>query len=153
MSSRFIFRRRDFDGDVQQFGFPVADTIIETDFTEIQTELNKWLAGTEAGSGIYEEKDADSEVAPTTPIAQNSLQAIIEVRDNSSGAISNYRMPAPNLAKADDAGTPAFVVSGGLTVFNPSHGDYPLLVTQIQDVIEVRGETGAATVQRIYIEE
>jgi len=144
---------RDFDGDRQQVSYDVAGTSTAVDFTGFVSELEKWNVGLGAGGGFYDDQALDPGGSASNPLAQNSLQAIIEMTDAVTGGVYTKRLPMPDLAKADDVGTnPAFIQSGGLTVFNPAHVDYGTLKTELEThMISPNGN--AVTINRVYIEE
>lgn len=157
MTDKLLFSWRDFDGDRQQVSFPQLEASdLEANFTAMNTEFQKWLAGNPSESGAYEILINDDGAAASSPIAQSASQAIVEYQDDVTG-IGGYtkRLPFPNLAKAADGQVPpqpAFVVSGGLTVFNPLHTDYPLLVAAIETAT-VSPNGNSITITRIYLEE
>lgn len=153
MPSKFIFAYRDFDGDRQQFSLDVAEGTAVANWTTMGAEFDKWVVGLGAGGGFFDEEAVDPGGSSSNPLAQLSIQGIIEYTDTVTGGVYTQRFPMPDLAKANDVGTnPAYIISGGLTVFNPSHADYATLVAAIEaDAISPNGN--AVTVNRIYIEE
>lgn len=156
MPDKLIFKYRDYDNDVQTVSYPVSEAAdLATEFTAVNNELVKWVIGAQAGGGYYEETIVDSGVAASSPVAQSKSQAIMEYRDNVTNKTYIHRIPFPDLTKADDAQIPpqpAFSVSGGLTVFNPDHTDYPLLVAALENAL-ISPAGNNINVTRIYIEE
>lgn len=156
MADYLRFAWRDYDGDKQSVSYEItegADGVAE--FTAIKTELDKWTAGADAGGGFFENLSADTGASATSPIAQSRSQAIIEYRDTVNGRTYMHRLPFPDLAKADDASVPpnpAFAIANGVTVFNPDHTDYPLLVSALENSLE-SPNGNFIQVNRIYIEE
>lgn len=146
---------RDFDNDRQSVAYDQLEgSDMETNAPLLKVELDKWTAGGEGGYGFFEQLTVDSGVKATSPIAQRSTQAIVEMLDSVNGRTYITRIPMPNLAKANDAQTPpqpAFSVTDGKTIFNPLHTDYALLVASMTAFASPEGN--AVTIQRIYIEE
>lgn len=157
MADKAIFSWRDYDGDRQQVSWDLlegADGVAE--YNAMKAELDKWTAGADAGGGFFEELTEDSGTSATSPIAQSRSQAIAEYSDIVTGK-GGYvrRIPFPDLAKAADGQTPpedAFVVAGGVTIFNPAHTDYPLLVAVLENATLSPNGNGI-NITRIYIEE
>lgn len=156
MADKIIFAWRDFDGDRQQVSYEMAEAAdLQAEHNAIKTELDKWTAGAGAGSGYFEELNADTGSSSSNPVAQSKSQAIIEYRDVTTGRTYIHRIPFPDTTKADDASVPpnpAFAVSGGVTVFNPDHTDYPLLVAALENAM-VSPAGNFIQINRIYIEE
>lgn len=154
MADKLLMAWRDYDGDRQQISIDITEAAdgVAT-FNGLQTELLKWLAGALAGGGFLEILQSDTGSASTNPVAQSRSQAIVEGRDTVTGRTYKLRLPFPDMGKADDGSTnPAFVPSGGVTIFNPDHTDYPLLVAALEAAWVSPGEN-FMQVQRIYIEE
>ena len=152
-NNKYIFAWRDFDNDRQEVSYPVNDTAVVADWSGFAVHLDNWLCGASAGGGFYDDQAPDLKVAATTPIAQSASQAIMEVIDTVNGNAYRYRLPFPNLAKAvDGTGKPPFVVSGGLTIFNPDHADYAPFKADIESDLE-SPVGNPITLARIYIEE
>lgn len=154
MPNRFIVAWRDFDNDRQEASLPVSGATVVADFTGFVSALENWLIGAGGGGGFYDEESADPKVASTNPLAQNSLQLMVEVRDTVTGNFHTYRFPCPDLGKADDGSSnPAWIASNGVTAMNPAHADYATLVTEIETHILSKNEFNPVTVSRMYIEE
>lgn len=156
MADKYIFSWYDFDKDRQQVSFDVLEAGGSiADYQAWKTEFDKWTAGSDGEGGFFEILVDDSGVASSNPVAQSRSQAIIELEDSVNGKVFKKRLPFPNLTKANDAQTPpepAFVRSGGLTVFNPDHTDYGTLKSAIENTA-VTPDGNSALVSRIYIEE
>lgn len=156
MADKLVFAWRDYDGDRKQVSYEVTEAgDLNAEWTAIKAELDKWTAGADAGGGYFEELGTDSGNSASSPIAQSLSQAIVEYRDVTTGRTYIHRIPFPDLSKANDAQTPpqpAFAVSGGVTVFNPDHTDYPLLVSALENAL-ISPAGNFIQVNRIYIEE
>jgi hypothetical protein len=156
MADRLVFAWRDYDNDRQQITLDMTEaTDLGAEYASIKTELDKWLIGADAGGGYYEELTADAKAAASSPIAQSASQAICEYRDTVTGGTYTKRFPFPDLTKADDGQIPpekAFLAAGGVTIFNPDHTDYPLLVAALENAWQSPNGNFIQVV-RVYIEE
>jgi hypothetical protein len=118
--------------------------------------MNLWSAGLPDGHVDTNEITAPVGGSSANPVAQDAVQAIVEMTDAVSGGIYRERIPQAKLDKADD-GTPdpAWIVQGQgankVTVANPDHDDYATLKTAIEAVWE-SPNGNAGTLSRIYIE-
>jgi len=154
MASKMVLAWRDFDRDKQQVGYTVKSTITIADMNPFVTIFNNWSGGAPAGSYFNDEFAADGGLASTNVTAQSRSQAILELQDAVTGSIFHARLPFPNMLKADDVGAnPAYVVSGGYTVFNPAHADYATLKTEVEDNLANPDTGNAVLLNRVYLEE
>lgn len=153
--NKYFIAWRDFDNDRQEVSYDVLDTADVASWTGFAAATDSWLCGASAGGGFYDDQAPDLGVPSPTPIAQSASQAIIEMVDTVNGRTYRKRLPFPDMAKADDAQVPpqpAFVVSGGLTIFNPDHTDYATIKSEIET--NLASPVGnPVTLSRIYIEE
>lgn len=156
MADKYLFSWRDFDNDRQQVSWDVLEAgASNADWQAWKAEFDKWTAGSDGEGGYFEILQSDSGVGASTPVAQSSTQAIVEYTDTVTGRPYVKRIPFPDLTKADDAQVPpqpAFIQSGGLTIFNPDHTDYAPLVSAIENTA-VSPAGNFVQVTRIYLEE
>lgn len=147
---------RDFDGTRQTATFPVDAGATTGERATLSSEMDKWSAGAPDGHIDIDEIDTPTGAASTNPVAQESVQGIMEMKDAVTGQIYRERIPQAALDKADDGGADAaWTVTGqganSLTVANPDHEDYPTLVTAAEAVYE-SPNGNAGTLERLYIE-
>lgn len=153
MSSKLNFRQRDFDNDAVTTGISVNPATTLGQAGGLRDALVLWSVGSDGGSNYQQEITADSGVKATSPLAQNALRAVLEMQDSVTGKTFKEFLPMPDLGKAADGTTNvAFVVEGGLTVFNDQHADWTVLKTAI-DARWLSPDGNAGTLQRAYIEE
>lgn len=152
MPNEFVVGFRDFDNDKQEVSYPVGSGALLTDLPSFVAALELWTLAASGGNGFYDDNAADPGNAATSPLAQNSLQAIMEMRDITTGRTYIKRLPMPDMSKGNDGLDNAYTSSGNLTVFNPAHADYDVLKAEMEThVISPAGN--AMTLTRIYIEE
>jgi len=156
MSDKVRRSYRDFDGTRQTTSIAVDSGATPAERATLSAEMNKWSAGSPDGHIDENEITAPTGGASTNAVAQESVQAILEMKDAVTGQIYRERIPQAYLDKADDGGTDAAwtVVGQGansLTVANPLHEDYPTLVTAIEAVWE-SPNGNAGTLERMYVE-
>lgn len=153
MTDKLVYRKADYDGDIQQISIDVADGTLEADVSTLYSQIDAWIAGENRGAFHSEQILGDTGQASSDVTVQGALQCIAEVVDAVTGRSYMYRLGIPDLSKVDDIDTdPAWVKSGGLTVANPAHADWPTLQQEFADnVLSPLGN--AVTLERLYIEE
>lgn len=160
MADQVFLGLEDFDGDMQLTSVKVADVADRADFATwdaemvtLRAQLLLWSAGRARIQGYRLVVNEQVPGAASSPIAQNAVQLILEMQDDTTQGIYIERIPAAALAKANDVGTnPAWIASGGLTIANPAHADYITLKAAIEASWESpNGNTGVLA--RAYIEE
>lgn len=149
---------RDFDGDKQTTSIVVSDASTDVQRQNVADGLQVWSGGANAGYIEQIEREPDTGVSATSPVAQKAVQAIIEMRDTVTGRIYTERLPMPELQKSADVGTnDAWIVvgsgTGSLTVANPLHADYDLYLKQPLEAAWQSPAGNSGELVRVYIEE
>ena len=156
MSDKVRRSYRDFDGTRQTTSVAVDSGATPAERATLSAEMNKWSAGLPDGHIDENEITAPVGGSSTNPVAQESVQLIVEMVDSVTGGVYRERIPQAELDKADDGGAdPAWIVTGqgqnSLTIANPAHEDYPTLLAAIEAVWE-SPNGNAGTMNRAYIE-
>jgi len=156
MSDKVRISFRDFDGTRQTTSIAVDSGATPAERATLYDELLQWSAGSPDGHIDENEITAPDGGASTNPVAQEAVQAILEMQDTVTGQIYRERLPQAYLDKADDGGADAAwtVVGQGansLTVANSEHEDYPTLLAAIEAVYE-SPNGNAGTLERMYVE-
>lgn len=156
MSDKVRRSFRDFDGTRQTTSIAVDAGATPAERATLSTQMNLWSAGLPDGHIDENEITAPVGGASANPVAQESVQGIVEMKDAVTGDIYRERIPQSFLDKADDATPdPAWTTTGqganSLTVANPDHDDYATLKTAIEAVWE-SPNGNAGTFERMYIE-
>lgn len=147
---------RDFDGTRQTTSFAIASDATPGQRLAIANALNLWSAGEPDGHIDQYEIDAPTGNASTNPVAQESVQVIVEMKDSVTGTIYRERIPQAYLDKAVDVDTDdAWTVTGqggnSLTIANSEHVDYNILKNAL-DAKWISPNGNAGTMERMYIE-
>lgn len=147
---------RDFDSTRQTTSFAVASDASAGERVAIANALNLWSAGEPDGHIDQYEISAPSGVASSNPVAQESVQVIVEMKDTTTGTIYRERIPQAYLDKAVDADTDAaWTITGqggnSLTIANSAHTDYNILKNAL-DAKWISPNGNAGTMERMYIE-
>lgn len=147
---------RDFDSTRQTTSIAVASDATAGQRLAIGNALNLWSAGNPDGHVDNYEITAPSGNASTNPVAQESVQVIIEMKDAVTGTIYRERIPQAALDKAVDVDTDAaWTVTGqggnSLTIANPEHVDFSILKNAL-DAKWISPNGNAGTMERMYIE-
>jgi len=156
MSHKVRRSYRDFDGTRQTTSIAVDSGATPAERATLSAELNKWSAGSPDGHIDENEITAPTGGSASSPVAQESTQGIMEMKDAVTGQIYRERIPQVDTAKVAD-GTPddAWTTTGqgelSLTIANSNHDDYATLVAAINEVWE-SPNGNAGTFQRMYIE-
>ncbi len=156
MSDKVRKSYRDFDSTRQTTSIAVDAGATTGERATLSTEMDKWSAGNPDGHVDEDEIAVPNGNSASSPVAQESTQGILEMKDAVTGQIYRERLPQVDTAKADD-GTPdsAWTTTGqvanSLTVANPDHDDYATLVTAIEAVWE-SPNGNAGTLERLYVE-
>lgn len=156
MSDKVRRSWRDYDGTRQTTSIAVDGGATPAERATLSAQMNLWSAGDPDGHIDENEITAPTGGSSSNPVAQEAVQAILEMKDAVTGQIYRERVPQAYLDKADDATPdPAWTVTGqgaqSLTVGNPNHDDYATLVTAIEAVWE-SPNGNAGTLERMYIE-
>lgn len=147
---------RDFDGTRQTSSIAVDAGATPAERATLSGEMNKWSAGLPDGHIDENEITAPVGGSSANPVAQESVQLIVEMVDSVTGGVYRERIPQAYLDKADDGGADAaWVVTGqganSLTIANSEHEDYPTTLAAFEAVWE-SPNGNAGTLNRMYIE-
>lgn len=147
---------RDFDSTRQTTSIPIASDATAGQRLAIANALNLWSAGQPDGHIDQYEIAPPTGVSSSNPVAQESVQVIIEMKDSVTGTIYRERIPQAYLDKAVDVDTDAaWTVTGqggnSLTIANPVHTDYNILKNAL-DAKWLSPNGNSGTMERMYIE-
>ena len=156
MSDKVRRSYRDYDGTRQTTSIAVDSGATPAERATLSAQMNLWSAGLPDGHIDENEITAPVGGSATSPVAQESTQGILEMKDAVTGQIYRERIPQINTNKADDGGSdPAWTTTGqganSLTVASSAHEDYPTLKTAIEAVWE-SPNGNAGTLERLYVE-
>ncbi len=156
MSDKVRLSLRDFDGTRQTTSIAVDSGATPAERATLVAEAIQWTAGLKDGHIDENEITAPVGGSSSNPVAQESVQLIVEMVDAVTGGVYRERIPQAYLDKADDGGAdPAWVVTGqganSLTIANSDHEDYPTMLAAIEAVWE-SPNGNAGTMNRMYIE-
>lgn len=147
---------RDFDSTRQTTSFAVDSAASPGQRLALANAINLWSAGEPDGHIDQYEISPPVGIASSNPVAQESVQVIVEMKDAVTGTIYRERIPQAYLDKPVDIDTdPAWTVSGqggnSLTVASSIHTDYNIMKNAV-DAIWRSPNGNAGTMERMYIE-
>lgn len=150
----------DFDGDQKTTSIAARDEAYSTQEAKLDAfsvQLDLWAGGRNHRVDHIREVVDNGPGRATSPVAQGSTMAILEVQDVVTGIIYREKLPMPNLTRANDAGgNPAWIAVGqganSLTIMNPEHTGWASFKTAY-DAIGISPEGNNTVLVRAYIEE
>lgn len=163
MAEQLRLTFQDYDGTGQttsirviELDAPANYATWETPVGALATAIATLSAGRDARQEYIIGIVDNGQGSATSPVAQGSTQAILEIEEISTGNIYKERVPMPDLTMADDVGTnDAWVKVGqgqnSLTILNPAHAFFTTL-KDAYDAVGVSPNGLSATLNRVYIE-
>jgi hypothetical protein len=160
MPNQFRVVYDDFDGDAKTTSIAVRDEPYSTQAAKLDTfavQLDLWAGGRNHRVDHILNVVDNGPGRATSPVAQGSTTAVLEIQDTVTGIIYREKLPMPNLVRGNDVGgNSAWIAVGqgqnSLTIMNPEHAGWATFKAAY-DAIGVSAEGNDAVLVRAYIEE